>query len=165
MKRFLKKYATPFTTGLFLISGVSGVALFFHWKSVWFHSMHVWLSMVLLLPAFLHIWRNWNAFCGYFRNKSVYIPLLISIAAAAPFMINAMRSGGERPGAMVFRLLTNAPVSQLAPVLHLTPEQLTDRLAAMGYTDATVDKTLVQIAGKSDQEASAVLMRLAPGKK
>ncbi len=46
MPAFLARYATPLTTGLFIVSLVSGIALFFHWGGAAFHGMHEWLSMV-----------------------------------------------------------------------------------------------------------------------
>ncbi|MDT8871715.1 hypothetical protein RAA17_12975 [Komagataeibacter rhaeticus] len=39
-----------------------------------FHSMHTWLSMVLLLPFVLHVWRNWGQFMLYFRNPPCWWP-------------------------------------------------------------------------------------------
>lgn len=62
MTGFLRRYATPFITSLFLVSLVSGIALFFHVGAGWFHEMHEWLSMVLILPFFLHVWKNWRPF-------------------------------------------------------------------------------------------------------
>jgi hypothetical protein len=46
MTDFLNRYATPFITGLFLVSLISGIALFFHVGGALFHGMHEWLSMV-----------------------------------------------------------------------------------------------------------------------
>ncbi len=43
------RYATPFITGLFLVSLISGIALFFHVGPGGFHGMHEWLSMLLIL--------------------------------------------------------------------------------------------------------------------
>ena len=67
MSKILSKYATPFTTGLFLVSLISGIALFFHFGPSAFHGMHEWLSMVLILPFVLHIWKNWRPFVCYFK--------------------------------------------------------------------------------------------------
>ena len=53
MPAILNRYATPLITGLFLVSMISGIALFFHWGSAWFHGMHEWLSMVLIVPFVL----------------------------------------------------------------------------------------------------------------
>ena len=48
MSSLLSRYATPLTTGLFLVSLVSGIALFFHLGAAAFHGMHEWLSMALM---------------------------------------------------------------------------------------------------------------------
>ncbi len=73
--RILTRHATPFTASLFFISAVSGVALFFHAAPGLFHEMHVWLSLVLLLPVAFHIWRNWHSLMTYIRRRTIYIPL------------------------------------------------------------------------------------------
>ena len=71
MRTTLLRYATPLITGLFLVSLVSGIALFFHVGSAYFHSMHEWLSMVLIAPFILHIWKNWRAFLNYFKRSAM----------------------------------------------------------------------------------------------
>lgn len=58
MKDIANRYATPLTTGLFAVSAISGVALFFHLGSAYFHGMHEWLSMALLIPFGVHVWKN-----------------------------------------------------------------------------------------------------------
>ena len=55
MNRYFDRYATPLITGFFIVSAVSGVALFFRWTPSAFHAMHEWLSMVLLVPFALHL--------------------------------------------------------------------------------------------------------------
>ncbi|HSO47757.1 MAG TPA: DUF4405 domain-containing protein [Rhizobiaceae bacterium] len=62
MPNLLMRYATPLTSGLFAVSLISGVALFFHLGQAAFHGMHEWLSMVLILPFALHLWKNWRSF-------------------------------------------------------------------------------------------------------
>ena len=68
MQTFINRYATPLVTGLFLVSLISGVALFLHWGSGWFHGMHEWLSMVLILAFVLHLWKNWRPMTAYLRR-------------------------------------------------------------------------------------------------
>ena len=55
MPKLLSAYATPFVTGLFLISTISGLALFFHVGPRGFRGMHEWLSLVLL-ALYWHPW-------------------------------------------------------------------------------------------------------------
>src|SRR3954463_6656648 len=59
MMSLFHRYATPLTLGLFAVSAVLGVALFFRVGQSVFHGMHGWLSLALLLPFTLHVWRNW----------------------------------------------------------------------------------------------------------
>ena len=110
MTSFLSRYATPLTTGLFLVSLISGIALFFHLGSRFFHGMHEWLSMVLIVPFVLHIWKNWRAFITYFKRPPMAIALALSIVATLAltvglsvlfwFMVKAMAriQMPERPG-------------------------------------------------------------------
>jgi hypothetical protein len=72
------------TTGLFLVSAISGIALFFRWSPGSFHAMHEWLSM-LLAPFVLHMWRNWGAFMTYIKRNTLWIPLALCIIISIPF--------------------------------------------------------------------------------
>lgn len=76
MKPLLLRYATPFISGLFLVSLISGIALFFHLGNATFRGMHEWLSMVLILPFVLHLWKNWRPLVkAGFSGASVDLPL------------------------------------------------------------------------------------------
>ncbi len=59
--RFISRFATPLTAGLFLISAISGTALFFHWAPGTFHEMHEWLSLVLLAAFAFHLYELGSA--------------------------------------------------------------------------------------------------------
>ena len=125
MNTFINRFATPLTTGLFLVSLVSGVALFFHWVPGAFHAMHEWLSMFLLVPVALHVWKNWKGLMGYLRHKTLLIPLLASLLVAVPFTVSGLTgSRGGNPAFRAIPLLTQAPLSDLAPVLKTTPDAL-----------------------------------------
>ena len=51
MPTLLQRYATPLITGLFLVSLISGTALFFHIAQSTFREMHEWLSLVLVVHS------------------------------------------------------------------------------------------------------------------
>ena len=94
MPSLFNRYATPFITGLFLVSLVSGIALFFHIGPRGFHGMHEWLSMVLILPLGLHVWKNWRAFTVYFRHAPMAVALVVSTVAAAVFLMPSSQPAG-----------------------------------------------------------------------
>lgn len=86
------------------------MALFFHWVPGLFHGMHVWLSMVLLVPFALHMWKNWGPLVGYIKRKTLFVPLLLSVLVAVPFAVSS--TGGKQGGNPAFaavQLVTKAP--------------------------------------------------------
>lgn len=164
MPALLHRYATPFITGLFLISLISGVALYFHVGPAALHPMHEVLSMVLILPFVLHIWRNIRPMMAYLRRPPMGIALATSVVAAALFFLPAGTggtAGGPPQFALAAQMMTAAP-AQVAPVLHTTPEALVAKLQAAGYAGASAEQPLRDIAkaaGKTDAALAAVLVQ------
>jgi hypothetical protein len=169
LSSFVERYATPLTTGLFAVSGVSGVALFFHWSQGTFHEMHEWLSMALLLPFGLHLWKNWRMLMGYLRRGILPLALGASLALAVLFALPGAQQGREpgRGGAAAFQvmhLLTQTPLEQLAPVFKTDTDTLEQRLRQQGYPVLSAEDTLEKLAGGSDGAASQLLLTLLPAR-
>lgn len=162
MPSLLNRYATPLITGLFLVSLISGIALFFHWGSNWFHSMHVWLSMVLIVPFVLHIWRNWRPMTCYFKRAPMAIAMAVSLVAALAFVvpqIGASSSRGARGGPPQFALaqkLLDAPLESAAPILGLSAQALGTKLTQAGYTVRDTSARLSDIATTSGKSSAAL---------
>jgi len=165
MPSILSRYATPLITGLFIVSLVSGVALFFHFGSAWFHSMHEWLSMVLILPFVLHVWKNWRAFTCYFKRPAMAVASVASLAAALAFVVPVMTAGTAtgRSGPPEFaavRAMQNAPISVLAPLYGQDGDGLAERLRERGYTVASTDMSLNAVAKASGKSSREILVDL-----
>ncbi|MBX4929072.1 DUF4405 domain-containing protein [Rhizobium binae] len=163
MKALLLKYATPFIAGLFLVSLVSGVALFFHVGNATFHGMHEWLSMVLILPFVLHLWKNWKPLFAYLSGAPMAIALVASVALALPFATGQDQGGrgGGPPQIVVARALAKSSPAQVAPALGMQAEQLVARLVDSGFTAASVDLSLAEIASRSAKDEQALMAVLA----
>lgn len=166
MPSFLSRYATPLMTGLFLVSLVSGLALFFHVGPTGFHGMHEWLSMVLILAFVLHLWKNWRPMTAYLRRAPMALSLALSVAVAAIFLVPV--GGGEgRGGPPQVRLaqaLYAATPEVAASVFGMTGAELVEGLKRAGLTSADSGKTLREIAaasGKSDAELAVAIMGLS----
>ena len=163
--KFMRRLATPLTTGLFAVSTVSGIALFFHWLPSMFHSMHVWLSMVLLLPFAFHVWRNWRPLIGYARRGTLLIPFALSVVAAIPFAISGVNGAsrrGDNPAFRTLALMTQARLTDLAPVLRTTPASLLATLQKHGYSAHSTDDTLSAVAASSGKDANEALADVLP---
>lgn len=168
MQKFLNDYATPLTTGLFIISLVSGIALFFHFQTPLFRGMHEWLSLVLALPFAFHLWRNWRPFVAYFKRTPMMVALAVSLAGALAFAIPAMGTGGAiNPQRALFEAVEGGSIAQVAPLFGLTAETLAAALKAAGYTVGSAGDTLAAIASASGKSGfdiiNAVIAARAPG--
>ncbi len=167
MPSYLARYATPLVTGLFMVSLISGVALFFHYGSAAFHGMHEWLSMVLIVPFVLHVWKNWRSFLNYFRRPPMATALGVSLVAALAFAWPALTqtdSGGGRPAQVaMLQTIENAPLATLAPVFGHDSEGLTTALRDKGYSVASADETPASVAkasGKSSRDVFGTLIEI-----
>ena len=159
----LTRFATPFTAGLFLVTAVSGVALFFHLGMRYFFDMHEWLSMLLLLPFGLHLWKNWSSLLGYLRRGRLALALAISglLAAAIVIPIAVTGEASGDPGIVAFDLLLDGKLSLVAPLVHRSPSEVVSGLRSKGYTVASVDSTLGEIASSSGRDPPDVLADIA----
>lgn len=165
--KLISRLATPLTTGMFIVSVVSGIALFFRWSPNLFKSMHEWLSFVALVPfAVWHLWKNWGALVNYTRGGLLFIVLGLSVAAALPFAWTASQQAGPgaggNPAFRAVRLLTSAPLSEVAPLLKTSPDGLLSRLQTKGYKAESVNDSLDKIAATSGTEAMKLLQELMP---
>ena len=160
----VNRFATPLTTGLFAVSGISGVVLFFHWAPAAFHGMHEWLSMVLLLPFAMHAWKNWRPLVGYARRGTLLPVMAASLLAAAPFAASALMGGGTegRPSARIVRLMTQARLVDLAPVLKTTPDAVLAVLRQRGVVVRSAEDTLEAVASASSTKAADLLSAVMP---
>lgn len=163
MPQLFRTYATPLITGMFIVSLITGVALFVHTGPAAFRAMHEWLSVVLILPFVLHLWRNWRAMTGYFRHAPMAIALAITVAASALFFLPSSNEGGN-DGPPAFRLaaqiLTHS-ATEVAASLGTTPDALVEKLVAGGFTAATPDLPLTQVAEKSGKDSNDLMLVLA----
>ena len=158
MTAFFNRYATPFITGFFLISLITGVALFVHIGPTAFREMHEWLSIVLVLPFAFHIWKNWRPMTAYFRHAPMAVALGLSLLACVPFFLSS--EGETRSGPPAFAFATSAmahSADQLAPLFDMTGDQLRQKLGAAGYAFATPGQKLSEVAAARGSDANAVL--------
>lgn len=161
LKTLMNRYATPFTTGLFLVSLISGIAIFFHWGDAYFRGMHEWLSMVLILPFVFHVVKNWGPLLSYLRRGWLVWPLaactVAGLAFAWPALTASSTATGGNPAVALMRMVSGGTLEQIAPLTKKTPDQLAEALKAKGFTVASTSATLNDIAAASGKEARDAL--------
>jgi hypothetical protein len=151
------------TLSLFAVSAISGAALFFHAGKGVFHGMHEWLSMILLAPFALHVWKNWTPLIGYLRRRTLLVPVAVSLVAALAFAVPALcGTGRDDPPFRAIQLLADARLADLAPVPKTTPDALQAGLRQRGYPVGSADDTLGKIAASAGVPAARVLFSVLP---
>lgn len=166
MAQLIDRYATPFITFLFLISLITGLGLFFRIGPTAFREMHEILSLVLILPFGLHLWKNWRPMMAYLRRPAFTGAALISAALMLPFFLETEEAGRAGPPPLVLteRLMAGRPET-VAPALGQDEAALKAALEGAGY-QLRAGQTLNEIAaanGKSARDLQAVLARFAAG--
>lgn len=159
-------YGTAFTTGLFLVSAVSGVALYFHLGVGVFRPMHETLSMVLLVPVVIHLWRNWRFLIAYFRQAAMPVALIVCAVAAGSYAFTVGNSAtgthrrgqsGGNPAFVLLESVQNTPLSLLAPAVALDETQALKRLAEAGFVGVTGEDTITALAKRSGRPALEIV--------
>ncbi len=79
--------------------------------------IHEWLSMVLIAPFVLHLWRNWRPFMAYFKRTPMIVAIVISVALTVPFFLDS-GSWSVPPYVQFSRAVLKGTPAELAPVLE-----------------------------------------------
>lgn len=163
MRDFINRYATPLTTGLFIVSTISGVALFFHFQAGLFHGMHEWLSMVLIVPFVLHVYKNWLPLTIYFKRNYMTLPLAVSLIAAIAFVapsLMATGTGGD-PLRVTMQAVQTARIDDAARLYGADPAVILAKLKSNGFDTRGGDETLTALATRSGKSTRDALFLLA----
>lgn len=169
MSGILRKYATPLCIGAFILIGLSGSMMFFGVKNGQLIHMHEIVGICFVVIAILHLVRNWKPFGILLRQKSA--PWIIGVIAVCGLVIIGSSFSGEAGGgrgnphfgmAIAGQQLANAPLDQLAAVMHMSPEVVRQKLAAGGVKVAASDKTLSDVARSSGWQVGQLFILLAP---
>ena len=165
MPSYFSRYATPLITGLFIISLVSGIALFLHVGTTAFREMHEWLSMVLILPFILHIWKNWRPFLAYFKRLPMTLSLVLCLIAglifAWPALTGSASGAGGNPAFAMVNVIAAGTPAEVAPLLGKTETDVVAALQKAGFTAADTAKPLSDIAAASEKDMMELMATLA----
>ncbi len=158
---FQREWATPVIIGAFILSAVTGIAVFFHIHIGLVRWSHEWLSWLLVAALVPHIITNFTNFKRYFvEAKGLIIMGIFAILLAVSFV--PLGGGKSRPPFFAsVRALAQAPLPVLAQVAKITPEELRARLAKTRLPAPTSDQqTLAELAGPSVRRQAHILSDL-----
>jgi len=154
-----REWITPITAGAFLLSAVTGVLIFFHIDTGLNKFAHEWLSWVLLGSVALHVAVN---FIGFQNHLNARRGQMLIGAFALVLLLSFIPAGkkGEPPFIAPIRALSQAPLTTLALVAQVSPEQLHERLAKAGLQPQSDQQSLNDLTGPDPKRQVHVLRML-----
>lgn len=155
--RFLRRWATPWTIGSFLLMSVTGVLMFYHLNSPLNKLAHEWLSFAFLVGVAVHVFVNWLTFSRYFKSPVALAVMAVFCVVLAASFVNLGGAKAEPPARAVMASLGRMPLSDLAPIVHTTPDALMAKLQANGFAATSASQSPDDVAGK-DKKASAAIL-------
>jgi len=115
---FIKKdFATSFTATLFLVIGLSGVMMYFHFYDSKVKELHEVLGLFFVGAIVLHIFFNWPSMKRYFSKKIFLIASAVTFIAAGFFVVTA--PSGQNPKGTILNKVINAPLEVSLKVLDV----------------------------------------------
>ncbi len=63
-----RQWVTPLVAGSFLLMGVTGILMFFHWDTGLNKTVHEWLGWAMVVAVALHVKVNLQGFKNMFRT-------------------------------------------------------------------------------------------------
>ena len=144
-----RQWVTPLVAGSFLLMGVTGILMFFHWDTGLNKTVHEWLGWAMVVAVALHVMVNLQGFKNMFRTTlGKGILGLFTLILALSFL---NLGGGEGNGGPPFKnsvnLLSNASITELSQISHIDEQILLTRLQQAGVNSATAQSSVKQLVG------------------
>ena len=161
MKPTFKSWATPLIIATFIISGVTGLMLFFHVEGGLVKPVHEWLSWALIAGALLHTAAHWKSFTAYFNRKPALALIALGAIIAGASITVPVQGGHGNPFMKAGKSMTAAPVETVAPIANLSSEQAVAKLEQRGLRVSSASQSIKAIAadnGKKEVEVLEVLL-------
>ncbi len=142
-KIITKDMATSLTTLVFVVVGISGIMMFFHFFDNYVKEMHEILGLVFVGVVVFHVFFNWKSMKKYFSKKVFLVSAVIILGIGLSFVTNA--PSGSNPKGEILKAVLSAPIEDSVRILGLDMDivELKLKNANIIYED---EVTLSQIA-------------------
>lgn len=159
-----RDWATPLTIGAFILMATTGILMFFHADMGLNKEAHEWLGWAMVAGVGAHAVANVSSFKRYFAKPSALaIMAVFVLILAASFFIQEDKDGkGGNPGRRATMAVLNAPISDIAPLAHQTPQALLAELQKAGFVIESPNQSLISVTGPEQAnqfKALAVVFR------
>ena len=157
-----RDWATPLTAGAFVLMAVTGILMFFHLDTGLNKEAHEWLGWAMVTGVAFHVIANWKAFLGHLKNtkgKALIGTFVVLLALSFLQLEEEGGKGGPKYRAAV-QAMAELPISTLATMAKVTPEQLRERLQQHGVQATSNEQSVSELVGQDDRRQVDVIIKL-----
>ncbi|PLY06124.1 MAG: hypothetical protein C0625_10865 [Arcobacter sp.] len=147
-KGTIRDIATSFTTTIFLVIGISGTMMFFHFYDSSVKELHEILGLVFVGAALFHVIMNWKSMKNYF-SKKIFISATIIIALVSGIFISQNLNKGDNPKGLLMEKVLNAPISDSFKLLNGNYDEAIKKLASQNII--TLDNKTISAIAKANK--------------
>lgn len=155
MKRY---WITPFTMGAFVLTGITGVLMFFKVRSGLVTPVHEWFSWALVIGGVLHVVDHWTGIRKHLEGKwgkgFVAGALVLVALAVWPWPASKEHDRRSNPAETI---LANATVAQVAALAGVPTESVISGMERAGASGVDSTKTVASISEASGRPVRLLL--------
>ena len=160
MKRY---WITPFTMGAFVLTGITGMLMFFKVRSGLVTPVHEWFSWALVIGGVLHVVDHWAGIRKHLEGKwgkgFVAGALILVALAVWPWSASEEHERRSNPAEAI---LAKASVAQVAAIAGVSTESVIagmERAGAPGVTSAQTVAAVSEASGRPVGRLLAAALR------
>lgn len=159
-----REWATPLTIGAFALMVITGTTMFFHVNNSLQKEVHEWAGWAMVAAVGCHVVVNAAAFKRHLQWPGLGAFMVLGLAAftVLTFVPLGQESSTETsPPAVAMRALTQAPLREVAPLFHKSPEEALNALSGAGLPAKDAEETLALITQGDRGSVGKALRALA----
>lgn len=131
-----------------------------HVNSYSIKTIHEWLGLAFVVFGLLHAAANWNLMKRYLGGLKGAIIALMLISTLG-YSVLRPTSEHDRPDRAIFTQVMQAPLTTIALLYGKEVNSLAEQLQAKGFTVASVENTLEEIATQNNTQALEIMSIIA----
>lgn len=152
-----REWATPVVMGAFTLSGLTGIAMFFGFKTQTSFTIHEWLGLTFVVGGLSHVVVNFPAYKRHLTQRlGLTIVLIYVVLTIAAFLPLAPKRPVNNPLTKMLNALQEAPLNDLAPLFEETPQALMSWLQSAGFNIESTDQSITDFASQDEQRMLAL---------
>ncbi|HLW10192.1 MAG TPA: DUF4405 domain-containing protein, partial [Fermentimonas sp.] len=127
-----RKYITPLITLTFVITGISGIMMFFHIMDGYTEVLHEFMGLFLVILSMLHIIINWEVLKKHFKKKIFWVAVLVSPIISGLFVVQQQAS--PKVDTIIMERIVKSPIPHLFNALQVDSLETVKRLEDYGVS-------------------------------